>query len=1757
MALNLPADFQKDIEKQGSTLVPIVVIGNFDGLNWSDYVGYFSTNAINIPIQGIATNEGVPSPTASIPIINEIPSLKQSLDIESRKHKISSTTITLSNLPYDGERFSEKVTSALINTECRIFWLSQSTTIIYPENFNHDVSSAGFQLSKGKIRRYEHSNEKATIIIEDDSEELLNKEIATERLQDDDQGSVPKKYANKSIPLVFGRVDRSPAIIKNKQGYVWEEKQISFELHFDSQSVTANYDKPDGYDVIDYSGFIYINEGQEYYRVIDNLDAHFLESYNYWETPQINNTNIFPEGLPIVHMLGEYKVDTGIIRASNTLADNLLLVDYVSVPIGASPFLLGLSNSYDGGTTSGTVDENSIELISGIMQNIYDLNSETKLSISKHWTPRVIQATEGNNFRGMGYQIQFPALSIQPITADDVIMRNWFNEIDEESLENLLKIKQGDHLMRNNILMKCRFKVFNNNNDYTPVSEFKLIAYSQEPEVLISYDHNQAFATYDFEDVLDNQFLPSGELSPNFGSYEYPQSGLVDKLTYPLLGYKDIGSTVSIYQRNGIGTESTQWELDLFGVSLWQRFLVDQPIGRNYFANITGRITSPSLPILFTHLLKNELNLDVNLSEGSYLGQGYNDNNNQSSNFIYDFTITKKITTKKLFENISSSSPYIPRFDSFGGFSLTEIPHSGGNGVARTISDLDVIDFSYKRTKIEEVYNRVELHYHYDYGTKEFKKTYIADLEYPQQTLDYYGFESDSILIVEDERSKYIRRPCVAGIVAEWLLSWHRNQKLIMKVKLPLRYMTLEIGELVDFDNLLGGVKPYNVDYTINNVLPNGQIIYGKFLIISTKKDLDFCEIECVQLPKLANYSNVNCVDNYDDELGGAPEGSCDQDGNINDICGECGGTAYESGGLIYSSPNDPTPYINCDFVPAALCSQCEQTGDGSGNVVSCGENIYVPYSTCSEAGLCEANLNVANNCNDCESDIFDCCTTENECGENPHCNNNDSYLPNITDQETDYSPVVPISNLDAPVEDWIRIYKSWIFDANGNKGNSAVGRLGYDCLGVCGGDTVEDECGKCDGDCFGMNNPTSDCNKCGNKFAINYAGCHTDNIDNCSEPLTAEVCINDTNDDKYIWKELISDEDLGAYNNAPFSTRRWGTENGMRQGWFYARDYMKDSGGNNVDWAKLFRIIQLYCQGEDLSNANTYNFNYTPYGQLVGTNAGVNVGNNIDACTWSFQDRPAGDVLKGYTGNRLSNGDPFPNVCDPVNAKTSPIINDDNGTIEFGYYPVIVFSAYNWEMPNFSNFDDEQSNAQVPCNMQICIEDQDEEEQVQNMEILQSDLLFYHIQTSVYGDNQNIIYDGSGQQLSDGTGGTVDEYANFPRYLYKKPLYASMKIRACSVEFNFFHFYYNAEGKPLTGYYSDGTAFTDISIDNLNQLEIMNAGNCIMPNNCPDGTFPENWNDYIEGDIEIEDVAFTEDCYVQMQINQTNGGITTGDNSTKLISAVGDTAIQITLNNVENFNENTDWIFKTFVDIEIQVDPEYQNSEGSDGQIGWMPIKLNLNALESGGQGASYEQQVSLCGNGDCETQAEYKMYDSVNKTLKVELPLWRYSAETGNKGSFLEWLSDNLQDNTSLGHESSGYDTNEGWLGEGDRYARFRIRYKTYLMTDGYSQLSVWDDSVYEFGDGSWSVIDFTKCLTGNCCTKDEQGDLNNDGLYNTLDLVALINCIVQYSCPEDGYECTGNMNSGSDSSFDILDIVALSNCILEGNCGVHSED
>ena len=58
---------------------------------------------------------------------------------------------------------------------------------------------------------------------------------------------------------------------------------------------------------------------------------------------------------------------------------------------------------------------------------------------------------------------------------------------------------------------------------------------------------------------------------------------------------------------------------------------------------------------------------------------------------------------------------------------------------------------------------------------------------------------------------------------------------------------------------------------------------------------------------------------------------------------------------------------------------------------------------------------------------------------------------------------------------------------------------------------------------------------------------------------------------------------------------------------------------------------------------------------------------------------------------------------------------------------------------------------------------------------------------------------------------------------------------------------------------------------------------------------------------------------------------------------------------------------------------------------------------------------------------------------------------------------------------------------------------------------------------------------------------GDLNSDGGWNVLDIVALANCVLANSCSD--LQCAADMNG--DGGWNVLDIVALANCVLANNC------
>jgi hypothetical protein len=61
---------------------------------------------------------------------------------------------------------------------------------------------------------------------------------------------------------------------------------------------------------------------------------------------------------------------------------------------------------------------------------------------------------------------------------------------------------------------------------------------------------------------------------------------------------------------------------------------------------------------------------------------------------------------------------------------------------------------------------------------------------------------------------------------------------------------------------------------------------------------------------------------------------------------------------------------------------------------------------------------------------------------------------------------------------------------------------------------------------------------------------------------------------------------------------------------------------------------------------------------------------------------------------------------------------------------------------------------------------------------------------------------------------------------------------------------------------------------------------------------------------------------------------------------------------------------------------------------------------------------------------------------------------------------------------------------------------------------------------------------------------GDINCDGGWNVLDIVALANCVLAGNCVDLENACAGDLNG--DGWYNVLDIVALANCVLAGSCG-----
>ena len=1028
MSLNLPVNFEADIQGKDTALVPVVVISSpYIGTDWDSLL--LSTNITPVRFHRYGTTEGYNEANdihkTTSPILLNIPSLKESIDIEKRNYKISSVNLVFSNFPYQGERLSDIIgDTSLINAECRIYWTSPSASHLLQYDLGSGVieyyedDADAFQVYYGNIRRYTHDDEKVKLVVEDRSQAALHKDLP-KKVFDPEDNSVPDKSKNKPIPMVYGPVDRSPLLFANHNR----------DLIVDSGSI-AGFNESEYSDLflgVNDSGALYMHSGENYINVIRQNQYEYNASLGKislsgdlisMPSLELGETSSYVE----MHCY-DYSQNFQI-SLSNVQEDPDLTTEDFDNPIGS---VAALS---DGSDSPNYIQWTSPERFMGSFGSLDADPWEVNRLILLH------DSSEGNlsmDFRS-------------------VVKVHW--DSDEEHFEFLL-LKLGFNFTpeydNNGIINLVGMRI--NGKDISlllPYNEFghpAWFAITGHDSVVPSTQLESGYQGGDITDIshqYDN-YHSVNDVMRNFHGYSYTDPRHQHYLNFfSIFNFVDFyDCTYNAHTANSnasaaVNFDTTlQWgaehgqyvsvigtlksnpqssEGGLREISLLREVYVTKIFDQEYYADVNGRGMSWTNVRYVIKDIMNELGHSVEFESST-----------EYDDWLYAFTVNKKINSKKLIETIASVSPYLPRFDNMGNFKFSEIPYSRGTVLyGNTIKDADVIDFSFSRTPIEDVYTKIVFHYNWDYAMEEFQESTEADTtSLYNATLnthykhDYYGFQTidgnehaESTIEISDDRGKYIRDPETALKFANWFLRWSCNQHLKMKIKLPLKYMHLEVGDFVDFDDILGGVKPYGINYNTIELL-NNQSIFREFLIISTNKTLEWVDIECIQMHNLDPNCTVDCAgicfgDAVDDECGvcGGDNLSCtDCEGVIDgdavfdcngvcngdampdsvngceidcegvvggfsviDTCGVCGGE-----GSIYDCGCEGIPTVTCTY-DAYGCYVCPATGISYGGAPECDEfygdaamNQLECNIACSEYTACDCDGNVADACGLCE----------------------------------------------------------------------------------------------------------------------------------------------------------------------------------------------------------------------------------------------------------------------------------------------------------------------------------------------------------------------------------------------------------------------------------------------------------------------------------------------------------------------------------------------------------------------------------------------------------------------------------------------------------------------------------------------------------------------------------------------------------------------------------------------------------------------
>ena len=667
MPLNIPFNFCNDLKGRDTNLFPIVVIGGWDdGQHIDDNSIFISTNSISLAttttyIDIMNQVEEIIDNISYAPILVNIPSLKESIDIEKRNYKVSSINLDISNFPHNGERFSELIGSdSLINTECRIFWVSPSVNKVIPVDlFGITDFGDAFQIYYGNIRRYTHDDEKVRLVVEDKSQATLHKDLPLpeDRLTEENgYTNVPNKYKGKGIPMVFGWVDKSPSVIASiptpvSSGEDFGQLNVGeIELLFDSNDSSSIVNNKAWENSLILDDHFYLYDNDDFFKIpqfITEYDASALAEYDIlgFKISETNNQYIQDENLNAIKLQSKLLDELSVgafLSDGNTIYNDCVLVRKVLTP--ANGLIVGaVRERFELDDHSNPADRMLYTSLGLRMNN--ETGNEIVGTMLMEYENRPTTWDGSSSLVGVGETQHSTPMDIND--GEDLIYTGFGQYAPSDTTGEWCTI--GANITAPAFgfddqvgYWYIRYSLYASNRTLID-SESDTTANIELISILLPSGENKKSDEYDIDDIVDN--ADSWTLI----------SGASNRINR-LLDYDSTNSCAIVAGLQSAYDSQFAGNLYISQAVKYAWGRVNNVISKEYYASVFGRGV----------VLTSSGQFDIGVSAPKAIGLimnhiGVSDIESPPSDYIYAFTV-EKINSKKLIEGIASASSFIPRF---------------------------------------------------------------------------------------------------------------------------------------------------------------------------------------------------------------------------------------------------------------------------------------------------------------------------------------------------------------------------------------------------------------------------------------------------------------------------------------------------------------------------------------------------------------------------------------------------------------------------------------------------------------------------------------------------------------------------------------------------------------------------------------------------------------------------------------------------------------------------------------------------------------------------------------------------------------------------------------------------------------------------------------------------------------------------------------------------------------------------------------